>query len=199
MMKIAILGSALRGGGIQIIDILLESLAKDDLLIYDDDVDAKGKSVLGVPVVGPISQSVNDFSKGVFSAAVVAIGSVEPREKIYKSLLAQDVKFVNVISSKAILSPFCTLGIGNVILPGVYIGPSVTIGDNNYLTTASQINHDSSVGSHCYFSAGVTVAGRVKIGDSCRFDTSSCITADAVVPTHSLIKAACSYGPVRGR
>lgn len=198
-MKVAVLGSALRGGGVQVVDILMETHDVKDILIYDDDLEAIGKNVLGSFVVGPISQVCVDYDSGLVEAAVVAIGSVEPRKKVYEMAVRSGIPLMNVVSSRAVLSTSCVLGQGNVILPGVYIGPCSVLGDNNYLTTGSQINHDSCVGSHCYFSAGVVVAGRVLIGDSCRFDTSCCVTADAIVENGSLVEACRSYGPTRGR
>ncbi len=198
-MRIAVIGSALRGGGIQVIDILLETMSAEQILLFDDDPQALSQYICGVPVLGDIKFAIDQFHSGHFDKAVVAIGSVEPRKRVYDFLLGSNIPFANVISRYALLSSYSSLGLGNVILPNVYIGPAVVIGNNNYLTTGSQINHDTTIGSHCYFSAGVTVAGRVSIGDCCRLDTSSCITADAVLEDSSLVTATTAFGPMRGR
>ena len=102
-MKIAVLGSALRGGGIQVVDALLESYKIEDLLIYDDNPDAHGLSILGAPVIGSINHAICDYSNGLFQKAVVAIGSVIPRKKIYENVLSSGVEFINVVSSRAFL------------------------------------------------------------------------------------------------
>lgn len=197
-MTIAVFGSALRGGGIQVIDIILESTPPNKIFLYDDDVDTHSTSVLGVPVRGSFDIAADDFSNGIFETAVIAIGSINPRKLVFDKIMRHGIPLCNVISKHALISPFSKLGTGNVFLPYVYIGPSVSIGDNNYFTTGSQINHDTIVGSHCYFSAGVTVAGRVKISNQCRFDTSCSVSADAFVPDRTLVPPSQCFGPVRG-
>ena len=197
-MTIAVLGSALRGGGVQITDVLLETVQPDNILIYDDDIKTHNKTVIGVRVKGSIDEAVEDFKYGVIETCVIAIGSTIPRKNVYEKLVDEKMPISNVISNRAIISKYAEIGEGNVVLPGVYIGPNTEIGDNNYFTTGTQINHDTRVGSHCYFSAGAVVAGRVTIGDSCRFDTSCCITADANVEDCTLIKANSTHGPIRG-
>ncbi|MBW0167189.1 MAG: hypothetical protein KXJ49_06810 [Vulcanococcus sp.] len=198
-MKLAVIGSALAGGSVQIVDILLDDQITSDIRIYDDREDAQGCSVLGVPVVGPLDRLLLDISDGFVDSAIIAVGSIEPRERLYSKYSEIPLKFPNIISSKSNISRSAILGGGNVILPHVYIGPRVVIANNNYFTTATVVNHDSSIGSHCYFSTSVSVAGRVSIGDRVRCDTACCITADAVVESDALIGPGQSFGPLRGR
>lgn len=198
-MKIAIIGSALAGGSVQIIDLLLDDNLATDIRIYDDREDAQGCEVLGVPVVGPIDRINSDTSDGFIDSAVIAVGSIVPRGELYKRFSETSLYFPNIISSKSIISRSCVLGVGNVVLPNVYLGPRVSAGNNNYFTTSTVVNHDTTIGSGCYFSTAVSVAGRVKIGDYCRFDTGCCVTADAVVQSNALIGPGHSFGPARGR
>lgn len=198
-MKLAIIGSALAGGSVQIVDILMDDKIASDIRIYDDRDDAQGRTVLGVPIVGPLDRLVMDISDGLVDSAVIAVGSIEPRERLYVQYSKMALRFPNIISSKANISQSANLGVGNVILPHVYIGPRVVIANNNYFTTATVVNHDTSIGSHCYFSTSVSVAGRVSIGDRVRFDTACSVTADAVVESDALIDPCQSYGPLRGR
>lgn len=197
-MKLAIIGSALAGGGVQIVDILLESAVMHELRIYDDEDEAQGQEVLGVPVVGPLERLPRDFSDGIIDSAIIAVGSITPRKFLYEKFSSLGFSFPNIISSRAIISKSATIGKGNVILPNVYIGPRVRIADNNYITSSTTINHDTNIGSHSYFSTAVSVAGRVNIEDCIRFDTSSCVTADATVASGTLIGPGESFGPTRG-
>ena len=144
-MKIAIIGSALAGGAIQIVDVLLEDQLASDIRIYDDSPDTHGANVLGVPVVGDCERLESDISDSLVDSAVVAVGSIAPRERLFKKYINTSLCFPNIISSKAIISNSSSFGRGNVILPGVYLGPQVTLADNNYLTTATTINHDSNI------------------------------------------------------
>ena len=198
-MKLAILGSALAGGAVQIVDILLDENLALDVRIYDDREDAQGCDVLGVPVVGSLDRLLSDVSDGYVDSAIIAVGSIGPRQGLFVKYLKTSLKFPNIISSRSTVSQSAVLGRGNVILPHVYIGPRVLIGDNNYFTTSTAINHDTSIGSHCYFSTSVSVAGRVAIANCVRFDTACCVTADSVIEDDSLIGPGESFGPVRGR
>jgi acetyltransferase-like isoleucine patch superfamily enzyme len=197
-MKIAVIGSALAGGGVQIIDILLDDHTASAIRIYDDDERAQGSDVLGVPVVGTLDRLLSDHLDGLVDSAVIAVGSISPREKLYKKYSSSTLAFPNIISSKSTISRSALLGKGNVILPYVYIGPRACICNNNYFTTATVLNHDSIVGSHCYFSTSVSIAGRVSIGDRVRLDTACSVTADAVIVADSLIGPGESFGPIRG-
>lgn len=198
-MKLAIIGSALTGGAIQVIDVLLEDNITNEIRVYDDDQSALNTEILGVSVVGSTDRLEADFANHIVDCAIVAVGSIVPRRLLFERFRRVGIPFVNIISSKAVVSRWARLGIGNVVLPMVYIGPKVKMADNNYLTTQVVINHDSVVGSHCYFSTSVSIAGRVRIGDGVRFDTSASVTADAVVPADALIGPAEAFGPVRGR
>jgi len=197
-MKLAIIGSALAGGSVQIVDVLLDDQLASDIRIYDDREDAQGRDVLGIPIVGPLDRLIMDMSDKFIDSAIIAVGSVGPREELYAKYSKTSLRFPNVISSRSNVSRSAVLGRGNVILPHVYIGPRVSVADNNYFTTAAIVNHDTCIGSHCYFSTSVSVAGRVVIGDSVRLDTGCCITADAVVPANSLIGPGEATGPLRG-
>ena len=42
--------STLRGGGIQVIDIILETIPPNKIFLYDDDVETHSTSVPSVPV-----------------------------------------------------------------------------------------------------------------------------------------------------
>lgn len=198
-MNLAIVGSALAGGAVQIVDILLAEGLATDIRIYDDSHEAQDKTVLGVPVVGPIERLSHDFFDKTVTAAVIAVGSITPRQQLYERVAALSIPFPNIISSLAVVSASASMGKGNVILPLVYLGPRVKLGDNNYLTTASIVNHDSIIGSHCYFSTSVNVAGRVRIGDRVRLDASASITADAWLPDDSLVGPSQYFGPIRDR
>jgi sugar O-acyltransferase (sialic acid O-acetyltransferase NeuD family) len=198
-MKLAVIGSAINGGAVQIIDILDSDKLCESIRVYDDAEEAQNTDVLGVPVVGPLERIMHDFHDKKIDSAVIAVGSINPRKKIFNQLTKSGIDMPNIISKRSIISNSCTIGFGNVILPLVYLGPKVTIGNNNYFTTSTVINHDSMVGSHCYFSTNVSIAGRVQIGNEVRLDAGSSIAADAVLTDCSLIGVGQSFGPVRGR
>ena len=123
-MKLAIIGSALAGGGVQIVDVLQEDsvspeLNISDIRIYDDNEEAEGCNVLGVPVVGGLGRLLPDLSDGLIDSAVIGVGSIAPRQMLFQRYAATSLKFPNIISSKATISRSAVFGIGNIILPHV--------------------------------------------------------------------------------
>lgn len=198
-MKLAVIGSALAGGSVQIVDVLLDDFLAENIRIYDDSESAQGCEVLGIPVVGPLERILSDYKNGIVDTAIIAVGSIIPRTHLYEKFSDNGIPFPNIVSKRAVVSNSAKLGRGNVILPNAYIGPKVRLGNNNYITTATTINHDSSVGSHNYFSTAVSVAGRVRIGNCIRFDSACCVTADAIVEDDSMIGPGESFGPTRHR
>ena len=83
-MKLAILGSALAGGAVQIVDILLDDNLALDVRIYDDREDAQGCNVLGVPVVGSLDRLLTDVTDGYVDSAIIAVGSIGPRRELFE-------------------------------------------------------------------------------------------------------------------
>lgn len=197
--KLGIVGSAFSGGAIQIIDILISDKQDCEIRVYDDNDSHKGKNIFGISVVGKIDQMAHDYRFGKINTAVIAVGSIEPRTKLYFKIKDFGIPICNIISSKADISFSAKMGEGNVLLPYVYLGPNTVIKNNNYLTTGTQINHDSVLGSHCYFSAAVVVAGRVCVGDRVRADTAASITADTTVQDDAVLLPNTSFGQVRGK
>ena len=185
--RIAIIGSALSGGAAQVIDALLRSGNQVPIAVFDSNPSAKGKTILGVSVIGSTNDVINSFHAGTFDEAVIAIGSLEPRKEVFDMLSRALIPFCNVIDKDAVVSDSAKLGIGNVLLCHAYLGPGVVIGDNCYIISGSRINHDSQLGSHCYLSTGVSIAGRVVVGNMVKFDTSSGAAPDCSIPCGSYL------------
>ena len=99
-MKIAVVGSALAGGAIQIIDILLEDNLAQSILLYDDADGAQDTNVLGVPVIGTLDRIPFDFRDKRIDSAIVAVGSITPRKKIFSNISRVEIPLPNIISKK---------------------------------------------------------------------------------------------------
>ncbi|MFZ4775250.1 MAG: hypothetical protein ACOYM3_07810 [Terrimicrobiaceae bacterium] len=189
MKTLAIIGSALSGGAEQIIDALAGGDLFGEILLFDNDLSAIGTEIMGAYVVDSSANILEWHRKNRFDCAVIGIGRVEEREKIFQHLSGEGVAFTNIIDKAANIRPSVSMGAGNVILANVYLGPSVIIGDNNYIITNTHINHHSIIGSHCYFSSGCTLAGRVHVGNKVRFDTASGSKADIKIHDETTVPA----------
>ena len=100
-MKLAVVGSALAGGAVQIVDILLDQDIASDIRIYDDDPNAQGVNILGIPVVGSCERIMSDMNDNLIDSAVIAVGSIAPREALFDRLSDSTLHFPNIVSSRA--------------------------------------------------------------------------------------------------
>lgn len=191
-IRIAIVGSALGGGASQIIDALLDNVDYEPIGIFDSNLSSLHQLVLGVEVVDTSDKIVHYFQQNFFDAVVIAIGSdLHERARLFNQFKLLKIPFINVIDKTVQMRSDTKIGVGNVLLGGVYLGPHVVIGDNCYIINNTSIQHHSIIGNHCYFSTSVALAGRVFVGDRVRFDTCSGAKANISVGENSLISAGC--------
>ena len=188
--RLAIIGSALAGGAVQIIDALSPSSIYKPVAIFDNDANHIGKCVSGVEVLAS-SERVEDFwRRGHFDEIIIAVGGdLIERERQFLHFRDLGIPLANVIDETVRLGIGASIGAGNVLLSGVYIGPSVKVGDNCYVVSNTTINHDTSIGSSCYFSSGCVISGNVKIGNRVRFNVLSGAAAKVRVYDDQVIAA----------
>jgi len=189
--RIAVIGSAIGGGAAQVIDALVGTDVQATG-VFDNDDRARGKDVLGVPVLGDSSLPTiaQAHAQGRFDAAVIAIGGdLRERERIFRALQQAGIPTTNVVDPTVQIRSGATIGTGNVLLGGVYLGPHATIGDNCYIINGTTIQHETIVGDHSYFSAGCGLAGRIRVGQRVRFDTGSGAKANLSVGDDAVVGA----------
>lgn len=187
--KILILGSALRGGALLILDAMRRSSKSKftPIGILDDTPNCIGTKVLGVEILGGIEKIDRLWMEEAFDEAIIAIGSVEGRKKIFDIIANKEIPLANIIDESVHLGDGVEMGQGNVMLPGCHFGPLIRIGDNNFFGTRTLIEHESIIGDTCSFGVGCTIAGRVKIGSEVYFGTASGARADVEVKSNTSI------------
>jgi len=148
--------------------------------------------VLGIEVIDTSDKIEHYFQQNFFDAVVIALGgNLHERARLFNQFKLLEIPFINVIDKTVQMRSDTKIGVGNVLLGGVYLGPHVVIGDNCYIINNTSIQHHSIIGNHCYFSTSVVLAGRVFVGDRVRFATCSGATANISIGEDSLISAGC--------
>ena len=193
-------------GAVQVLDIIHAARSQRVIGIVDDNRSAKGKTLMGVEVLGTTDLVRDLHSDGRFDAAIIAFSNnLEARAKTFEKLASSGIPFTNVIDPSVTIHSNVSLGTGNVFIANCRIGACAQIGDNNFLSAYINIEHHNVLGSHCTFGPGVLTSSRVWIGDRVRFGTgifiepgvkigSDCIVASgsiltADVPDNSIVKA----------
>lgn len=135
------------------------------------------------------SEEDYNFSENDF--IVIAIADPYLKQKIFTKLKQQGVKFFNLISPRAFITPNPSLqiGEGNIIAPFCTIGLNAKIGDCNLLNSSSSISHDCSIGSFNTISSGCILNGASKIQDSNFLGTFSTLLPKASLENHCQLSA----------
>lgn len=170
--RVGVIGGVGGGGALIVIDALTRMPGLHVVAIFDRDTKYVGRTVLGIPVVGPIDDLYVEFERGRIDAVVIAFNrDLIERDRVFQDIKARGIPFINVIDPTVELRSDITLGTGNVILSKVYIGACSVIGDNNFISANVAIEHGNVLGSSCAFGPGVFTSGNVTIGSRVRFGT----------------------------
>jgi sugar O-acyltransferase (sialic acid O-acetyltransferase NeuD family) len=144
--------------------VLISSLQSQDMKvvgIFDDDPKKLGSSVLGVPVVGSVSDCPNFKVK----KAAIGIGDNSSREKIAN--LYPLLNWISVVHPQAVVDSTVKIGKGSVVFAGVVINASAQIGDHAIINTSAVVDHDSIIGNFSHIGPGAVITGGVSVENNC--------------------------------
>jgi sugar O-acyltransferase (sialic acid O-acetyltransferase NeuD family) len=129
----------------------------------DDSAELQGRSLAGVPILGPIEIARDLVTLGV----VVTVGNprrFDAKEAIVEHLDLDDDRYVTLIHPTASIGTQVSIGRGTVILAGCVVTQGVTIGRHVALMPNVVLTHDDDVGDFAILGAGVRLGGGVKVG-----------------------------------
>src|SRR5690606_26787611 len=97
----------------------------------------------------------------------IAVGINDNRESIVLDCEKQGFNIVTLIDPTAIVSKYCSIDFGTVVMPNVVINANAKVCRGCIINTSSVIEHDCEIGEFTHISPSVTVAGTVSIGSKC--------------------------------
>ncbi len=124
-------------------------------------------TLFGIPQRGTYDQS---FEPEAY--AIVAIGDNTLRKKVVEKTKH---RFQNAIHPSAIISPYASVGEGNMILHGTIVQAQTQIGNHVIINTGTQVDHDNVIADYVHLGPGVVLCGTVHVG------TGSFIGAGSVI------------------
>jgi sugar O-acyltransferase (sialic acid O-acetyltransferase NeuD family) len=128
---------------------------------------ARGE-VLGYPIVGSDDDLPAICSRDL--SALVTVGqltSADLRVHLASRLRDLGLELATVVSPRAQVSRFATIGPGTVVMHGAVVGPGAHIGANCIINSQALIEHDAQVGDHCHISTGALVNGGTVVAEGC--------------------------------
>ena len=138
--EIVILGA---GGHAVVVASILIALDHRVTAYFDDDQQRWGQKLLGIPVLGPISEAV---SSGV-RHAIIAIGDNRVRKRIAEEM---DFEWVTAVHPFSWIHPEVPLGPGTVVCAGAVVQPGAAIGAHVILNTKASVDHHCRVGNYVH-------------------------------------------------
>jgi len=180
--SVVVIGSG--GHAKVVISTLLHSGFKVSTIL-DDREERWGETMLGVPIMGPISQITGREN----ACCIIAIGSNMVRKK-----LSQDIAIscLSAIHPFTFVHPSVEIGEGTVICAGAVIQPGVRIGKHVIVNTSSSIDHDCVIGDYVQIAPGVHIGGDVKIEEGVLIDIGSSINRCVYIGQWCTIGAGCT-------
>jgi sugar O-acyltransferase (sialic acid O-acetyltransferase NeuD family) len=139
-----------------------------------------GKSVLGYPVIGNDSE-LNNLVKRCKNVLITIgqIGNSLPRINLFDTVLKLGFTLPSVISPRAYVSQYASIGKGSVIMHDVVVNAGAKIGDNCIINTKSIVEHGSNIGNHCHISTNAVINGDVVVGNG-SFIGSGAVTKEGI-------------------
>lgn len=151
----------------------------------DDNSRLWGKTLLGIPILGPIEGLVNlDIN-----AVIVGIGDNKARKHLYEWAKSKGYHLVNAIHPTAVIAEDVAIGEGVAIFGTVVVNPGSAIGNNVILNTGCTIDHDCLIADHVHIAPGAHLAGGVVVGEGTFVGTGASVIPYRKIGCWSIIGA----------
>jgi sugar O-acyltransferase (sialic acid O-acetyltransferase NeuD family) len=164
----------------------------DDIPTYellgflDDNPDAAGTEVEGIPVLGPIS-SVADHPTALVVVSTGHPGFYFSRRRIVARLGLPAERYATIIHPLASIGRSVEVGRGTVFLAGAVATAGVRIGAHVAVMPGAVFTHDDVVGDYATFGSGARLAGRVTVGEGAYVGSGALIRESLSVGAWALI------------
>ena len=187
MKSIILIGG---GGHCKSVIDVIEQEGQFEIAGIVDKPEFLGSDILGYLVIGNDSDLDNLAKK--YQYALITVGQIESpdlRIKLFDLALQAGFNTPNIISPRAYVSKYATLGQGTVVMHDAMINASVSIGKNCIINSKALIEHDSTIEDFCHIATNTVINGGVLIRQG-SFVGSGVITKQGIeIKENSFIKA----------
>ena len=161
MKKLILLGA---GGHCKSCIDVIEQEGKYEIMGILDIPEMVGKKILDYPVIGT-DDEIGQFAytDTAFLITVGQISSPSIRIKLSDLLKKHQATLATVISPRAYVSKYATVGAGTIIMHDALINASATIGKHCIINTKALVEHDACVEDFCHISTGAVLNGGTHI------------------------------------
>lgn len=159
MKRLALLGASGHG---KVVGDIAFSIGWNEVLFFDDAWPAL-RSVGHWPVIGDTREML--ASLGHFEGVLVSIGNCRIRWIKQQQLAEAGASLVSLIHPRAVLSSFCSVGPGSVVMAGAVVNIDARLGRASIVNTGATVDHDCAIGDAVHIAPGANLSGSVNVGD----------------------------------
>jgi len=120
--------------------------------------------VLGWPVIGSLSCSLQPATQAKFDSAVVAIGGAATRLLWIQQLQAAGYFLPVLVHPTAWISPSAKIARASVVFAHAAVQAQASIGIGAILNTGCSVDHDAHLAEGVHICPGARLAGEVQVG-----------------------------------
>jgi len=154
---------------------------------FVDDAVRPGLQILGIPVLGPMSELPR--LRAAAGAVVVAIGDGATRVGLIEHSRSIGLRIPALIHPSATVSRFASIDDGTLVLAQAAINAGAQVGLGVIINTGATVDHDCIVGDGVHVCPGAHLAGNVRIGRFSWIGIGSCVKQGTVIGRNSVIGA----------
>lgn len=158
MSKLLILGAG--GHGKVVAEAAMLTEVWDQIAFLDNNI--RSNSVLDMPVIGSFDSYLKHIRN--YSDAIVALGDNHKRLLWIEKLKHAGYTIPVIVHPSSVVSKFCSIEYGTVILANSVVNTSVDISKGCIINTSSSVDHDTKLEKGVHISPGVSISGTVTVG-----------------------------------
>ena len=166
------------GGHARVVIGILRALSQPILGIFDDDESVQGSLVLGIEVLGRVSDAEGH--------AVLAIGDNRTRQFLSSRC---GLTWVSLVHPSAWVDPTVLIGEGVVVCAGAVIQPESKIGSHSIINTSATVDHECTLEDCTQIAPGANLGGRVRVGEGAFVGIGSSVIQGVKLGSWSIVGA----------
>lgn len=172
------------GHAIEILDILLGYIPKEQIAFFDDVTDTQVIHNT-FPVLKNETQVRKWFSGS--NEFCIGVGKIQSRLSIYNTLKSFGGNLVGVRAINADVSKFSLVDPCADLCQRTFISSLVEVGFGTLINTSAKIHHHVRVGKFCEIGPGVTLLGGVTIGDECTIGSGVIVLPKVAICNNAIV------------
>lgn len=152
----------------------------------DDDPEAAGRVVQGLPVLGPASRA-GGFAGAQFVVCTGSPADYTSRRRLVERLALPADRFATVVHPAATVPRSAVLGPGTVLLAQAVLTSAVVVGAHVAIMPSVVLTHDDVVGDFATLASGATLSGGVTVEEGAYVGAGALVREGRTIGAWSLL------------